>query len=433
MKVLLTGATGFIGSQFLKSAHAKGYEVIAISRKPPKTTKNFQLASRWMTWHELETEGLPQCDAVVHLAGARLQLRPWTSSYKKKLEKSRIETTECLTQLTLKTSNPPEVFIQASAVGYYANKGGPYDENSAPGDHFLGQLCKKWESASKPLEKTQVRQVQLRLGTVLGQGGGLWPHLSLSTALGVIPKFLDGTQPFSWIHIDDLLTIIFSAIESSSFQGPLNVVASASTNHNELNQTLLDLVNQRAFVIKINERFLQIILGEGSSLLLTSSLIENTKLKSLGHTFQYPTINQALKQIESLYPSSSYSFSMSTVISKSVSYGIKFFCTLSSFFGYQKEDWLKNICQRLRKPFIQAHCNCQFGNELFIRGELKGLSWHKGVKMVNIGADHWIWIGSKSSSAPFKVLINDQQFETGPNHHLNECFSSITPHFNLNE
>lgn len=285
MNILITGGTGFIGK--LVCDRLSDHTLYVLSRKPRQSTSKIN----YLTWKELEDQ-LSSLDiqAVINLAGETIAQR-WTKSSKERIYSSRIETTKRLIEL-FKTT-PLDVFISASAIGYFGDRGGEIlTEDSEPGTGFLSEVCKAWEAEA--LKARAKRKVILRFGMVLGKDGGALPKMLLPFKLGLGSVFGDGKMWMSWIHVDDLVGIIESVL--TKFNGIYNAVAPTPVTNREFTDTLASELQRKAF-FSTPALALKLTVGEMSELVLSSQRVLPKKLKDEGFNFRYKNLSQALNDI----------------------------------------------------------------------------------------------------------------------------------------
>lgn len=278
MQILITGASGFIGSALVSFLETKGHQVGRLTRKePPPNLENF--------------------DAVVHLAGENIFGR-WTKTKKDKILNSRVKGTKLLCETLAKLKQPPNVLISASAIGYYGNRGDEIlNEESAPGSDFLAQVCREWEGATKTAKDKGIRVVNLRFGIVLGKEGGALKQMLLPFKLGLGGKMGNGHQWMSWIALDDLLNVILFAIEKENLQGPVNAVSPNAVTNAEFTKALGRALN-RPTIFPLPAFAAKLVFGEmAEALLLSSARVLPNKLIDTGFQFRYPEIDSAFEKL----------------------------------------------------------------------------------------------------------------------------------------
>ncbi|MEO5970207.1 MAG: TIGR01777 family oxidoreductase, partial [Bdellovibrionia bacterium] len=214
MKVLLTGATGFVGKQLGKTLALEGHELIVVTRNKAEAKYSIPAPHIAIEWKDvrdparmLDKSLLKNLDAVIHLAGESIVSKRWTPAFKKKIRDSRIEGTKSLITFLENLGGPkPRIFITASASGYYGDCGNdPIDETHPPGSDFLAKICKEWESTLFDSSLSDTRKVALRIGVVLGKGGGALEKMIPAFTSGLGASLGSGKEWMSWIHIDDLV------------------------------------------------------------------------------------------------------------------------------------------------------------------------------------------------------------------------------------
>lgn len=236
-------------------------------------------------------------DAVVNLAGMPISTR-WTPEIKKEIKESRIRVTSKVVDLINSTTVElrPSVFVSATAVGYYGtSETQVFDETSPSGNDYLSQVCREWEGKAVEVDK-DVRLALIRIGVVLGKDGGALAKM--------IPLFMmfaggplgNGRQWFSWIHLDDLVNLIYEAIKNPSYKGVINGTAPNPVRLQEMCDQLGQVMGRPSW-LPVPDFALKAVLGEGATIVLDGQKVLPTKAKELGFTFKYPYIGDALKAI----------------------------------------------------------------------------------------------------------------------------------------
>lgn len=302
MKILITGATGFIGSKLVHKLLEQNHEISVLTRDISKATPLFSHPRiRFYEWKN--TQNLPPLDSikdiegVVNLMGENIGDKHWSQSQKTKLRKSRIDSTLNLINLieTNKKTNL-KFFINASAIGIYPTHPTTIiDENSALGEGFLAGLCKDWEGTLNLLTKAD-RKVCIRTGVVLGEDGGALKKMLPLFKLGLGGKLGDGKQYMSWIHVKDLVNIYVEAINNSHYQGAYNAVAQNPVTNAEFTQSLGEALRKPTF-FQVPAFALKMALGEMSSIVLDSQRIIPLRLNQERFHFEFQMINQAFAQL----------------------------------------------------------------------------------------------------------------------------------------
>lgn len=294
MKVLVSGSSGLIGSALVPALRQAGHQVVRLVRRRPEPPDEFF----WLPdAGQLDRSALEGVDAVVHLAGETIGKR-WTSSAKERIRASRIEGARLLTEAMREMGTPPRVFVSASAVGYYGDRGSEIlDENEAPGRGFLAEVCKDWEAATRPAVERGVRVVNARTGIVLsGRGGALKAMLPLFQ-LGLGGVLGDGRQYMSWIAIDDVVRGYLHLLEDSGLSGPVNLTSPNPVTNAEFTQTLAKVLGRPAF-LRVPAQVLTLPMGEmAQETLLASQRAIPRRLLERGFQFQYPELEGALRHV----------------------------------------------------------------------------------------------------------------------------------------
>jgi len=282
VNVLVTGATGFIGSAVAAALKSRGDSVIAVSRTPTASA---------IGWSELP-RAIESIDAVVNLAGESIAGR-WTSSKKKSIHDSRVHGTRALVEAIKNASHKPRVLVSASAVGVYGETHDEVDESAPPGDDFLARVCVEWEAEADRAVAHGVRVVRPRLGIVLGRGGGAIKELAPMYRAGLGGPIGGGNQWWSWVHIEDVVSMITSALDSDAWHGPVNAVAGAVTQR-EFSKALGDALGRPA-ILPTPAFALRIALGEGAEPILRGQRVVSRRAASLGYAFVYPVLRSAIE------------------------------------------------------------------------------------------------------------------------------------------
>ncbi len=310
MRILLTGATGFIGKNLLIQLFKGGHDLVLLSRNASKTLQNLDVPCEVIEC-DLTKESPPlsvftgpiPIDGVIHLAGESIAAGRWTKAQKKKIQDSRtIGTQNLVKAFTLPGARAPKVFASASAIGFYGDRGNEeLIESSSPGQGFLADVCQEWEREANLASSKNTRVVNLRLGVVLGQEGGAFAQMIKPFALGVGAKLGSGQQWMSWIHVHDVIEAIQWILKNEAIHGAVNLVAPHPVNNEELTHRLATTLNRPAW-FKAPAEVLRLGLGEMSTTLLNSARVLPTQLPSYGFRFAYPTLESALSEMTSEFP-----------------------------------------------------------------------------------------------------------------------------------
>lgn len=293
--ILISGASGFIGSHVADHATQNGYDVARMVRSKDAVKEGDVY---WRpSENEIDRNALEGRDAVVHLAGESLIGR-WTAEKKARIRDSRVEGTKLLCRTLAECKQPPRVLISASAVGIYGDRGDELlDESSAPGNDFLAQVGQEWEAATQPAKDAGIRVVLLRIGMVLGPDGGALGQMLLPFRLGIGGRLGSGRHYMSWIAIQDLARIIIFCIENEQIDGPVNAVSPNPVRNFEFTKTL-GRVMSRPTVLPVPAFALRLIFGQlADALLLASQRVTPAKLQDLEFSFEYIDLENALRSM----------------------------------------------------------------------------------------------------------------------------------------
>lgn len=292
MRVLITGATGFIGNFLIGLFVARGDEVTIVTRDP-EHVRNARAGCETVGW----LPDLSGYDAVVNLAGESLFGKRWSEEQRRVIRESRIESTRRLVEGLANAEPRPPVFVSASAIGYYGSRGDEVlAEDHAQGTDFLAEVCAAWEEAAVTAEEHGVRTVLVRIGVVLGEGGGALAKMLTPFKLGVGGPIGSGKQWMSWVHIKDLCRIILSAIDDESMRGPYNGTAPHPVTNKEFSRTLGRVLGRPAF-LPTPPFALKAALGDVATLLTDSQRCSADKVLATGFEFDFPDLETALRKL----------------------------------------------------------------------------------------------------------------------------------------
>jgi len=277
MNIGLTGASGFIGRHLTRSLQAESDSIRPISLRTPARPQD-----------------LAGCEAVIHLAGEPVAQR-WTKSAKRRILESRETGTRSL--IDAMRQQPPRVLVSASGVGYYGSRGDDLlTEHASAGNDFLAEVCVAWEREAREAEKLGVRVVPLRIGMVLGPGGGALARMLLPFRLGLGGRIGSGRQWMAWIHIEDLCGLIQFALRESGVTSVLNATSPNPVRNSEFTLALAEAVGRPA-VFPVPVLGLKMLFGEMSEVLLASQRAVPEAALHAGFTFKYERIDSALQAV----------------------------------------------------------------------------------------------------------------------------------------
>jgi uncharacterized protein (TIGR01777 family) len=296
MDVLISGASGLIGSTLARTLTANGHRVVRL-RRGAVTNGND------VGWEpgagRIDAPALEALDAVVHLAGEGIGEKRWSDEQKRRILESRTRGTELLVGALATREQKPKVLVSASAIGYYGDRGDEVlTEVSTPGRDFLASVCEQWEAATAPASDAGVRVVNVRTGIVLARKGGALGRLLLPFKLGLGGRVGSGHQYMSWISIDDEVGAIVHAIDNGELHGAMNATGPNPVTNAEFTSTLGHVLH-RPTLLPTPLAPLKIVYGPElvESLLLFSQRVEPTKLRATGYEFRHPSLEAALRAV----------------------------------------------------------------------------------------------------------------------------------------
>jgi uncharacterized protein len=300
MKVFITGGTGFVGTHLTNQLTAQGFQVTLLTR----SNKPGRFLPRGATYLEGDPTrpGAWQDEATTHdifinLAGASIFQR-WSDDYKKVLRESRIQTTKNLVQALSLDKGREKVLISASAVGYYGfHQDEELDEETPAGSDFLALLARDWENEAMKAEEWGVRVIRSRFGIVLGDKGGALDQMVPLFKKDLGSRLGNGQQWFSWIHQQDLSDALLFLINQKGLSGAVNCSSPYPVQNRELTRLLGEVLKKPTFLPPVPGFMLRLILGEFGNVLLKGQRVLPRKLMSLGYSFRFPLIKDALNDL----------------------------------------------------------------------------------------------------------------------------------------
>ena len=293
MRILLSGASGLIGSALKPYLAREGLEVVLLKRTALKVGR---MQPSWdPVAGRIALPGAGPLDAVIHLSGETIAQR-WTAAAKDRIRHSRVAGTRLLCEALIRLPKPPGILICASATGYYGSRGEELlDEQSAPGCDFLAEVCRDWEAATHSTAEYGIRVVNLRLGIVLAAQGGALKKMLPAFRLGLGGRMGQGRQYWSWIAMDDLLAIIRRLLHDEALHGPVNAVSPHPVTNEDFTRILGKVLHRPAF-FTMPAAVVKLLFGEmGEAALLASCRVRPARLEQCGFAFQFPELAGALR------------------------------------------------------------------------------------------------------------------------------------------
>lgn len=301
--ILITGGTGLIGTALTKALVVKGYDVIILSRSEKKSSQqNISYAVWDVKGQTIDEEAIKKADYIVHLAGANVGEKRWTSKRKKEIVNSRVDSGKLLVKALKEIPNKVKVVISSSAMGYYGPdtqipNPKPFVETDPPYNDFLATTVVQWEKAIEPVKDLGKRFVLFRTGIVLSNEGGAYKEFKKPLRFGVASVLGTGKQTVSWIHIDDLVRLYTDAIENDRWNGIYNAVSPNQVSNQQLIKEMARQATGFHITAKVPSFVLKIVLGEMSIEVLKSTTVSSQKILKQGFQFLFPTIQDAIKKL----------------------------------------------------------------------------------------------------------------------------------------
>ncbi len=296
LRILVSGASGVLGRDLLPLLTTGGHQIFTLVRRAPDPARGEIF---WDPEKNILNENdLPELDGVIHLAGEYIGLSRWSADKKRRVLGSRVDGTELLVRTLAARSRPPEVFLSASAIGYYGDCGDSITyETETPGTGFMSEVCSRWEHATKLAVDAGIRTVLLRLGVGLTPRGGALRRILTASPCGYIRRFGTGKQYISWISGDDMISTMLHALTCTSLRGPLNIAAPNPVTNLQLMKTLARITG-RPLLCPLPARLLQMMYGQmAREILLSSCRVATKKLEDSGFQFRHPSLEKALRAL----------------------------------------------------------------------------------------------------------------------------------------
>jgi len=295
MKVLISGSHGLVGKALISSLSSDGHEIVRLVRGTPSGPAEVE-------WHpneaHIDVANLEGFDAVVHLAGESIASGRWTDEKKRAIRDSRVKGTALLSEALARLSRPPAVFLSASAIGYYGDRGDEVlTEKSAPGKDFLASVCVEWENATRAAIEKGIRTVHTRFGIILDAEEGALGKMLTPFRMGIGGRVGHGRQWMSWIAIEDVVNGLRFVIEDKTTSGPINFVAPNAVRNAEFTKSLGHVLSKPT-LFPVPAFGVRLAFGEmGDALLLSSQRVEPRVLRERGFVFRWARLDEALRHL----------------------------------------------------------------------------------------------------------------------------------------
>jgi len=295
--VLITGGSGLVGTRLTNLLLQKGYRVTHLSRqaKPNAAIPTY----KWdLDKNLIDQTAIATADYIIHLAGAGIADKRWSTARKKLIVDSRVNSTDLLYRYLRHSEHNVKAIVAASAIGFYGNRGSDLlTETSLPTSDFLSTTTQAWEKSSRRFASLKIRTTLLRIGIVLSTKGGALPKMALPLITRVGNYLGNGQQYYSWIHIDDLCQLFIKGLENNQMEGIYNAVAPNPVTNKQFIRTLGEALNKSIVLLPVPAFMLRLALGEMADVVLTSSRVSSKKLARIGFIFSHSELLPALRHL----------------------------------------------------------------------------------------------------------------------------------------
>jgi uncharacterized protein len=295
-RVLITGASGLIGTRLTQLLTSSGYAVAHLSRSKSSKMQTY-------TWdvekQMIEKDALRNVDAIIHLAGANVAEKRWTTKRKKELTDSRVNSTRLLYNELKKGNHQVKAFICASAIGYYGFDNGQktFTETDSAGSDFLASLTEKWEKEADKIAGLGIRIAKLRTGVVLSKEGGALAPIAKTVRNLVGAPLGSGKQYVSWVHLEDICGMFIHLLENDQLSGAYNGVANKPVSNAELTRVVANELDKPLLLPHVPAFALKLALGEMANIVLRGSKSSNEKIVKAGYKMKFPEIREAVANL----------------------------------------------------------------------------------------------------------------------------------------
>ena len=297
MRVGVVGATGFVGKALVAALAERGDAVVAFSRDPAKARRALARVADARSLEAITAEGVADLDAVVNLAGESIGAKRWDAEYKAAILESRVSTTRRVVDAIGAAGRRPQVLINASAVGFYGPRGDEEVTEATPsGDDFLSGVCREWEREAERVSSFGAREVRMRLGVVLGDGGGSLEKMLLPFKMFVGGPVGDGRQWFSWVHLADVVGAIVWALDHPTLHGAVNVTAPEPVRFRDFAEALGRRLRRPSW-LPVPAFALRLAMGQMAEVVVTGQRAVPAALIADGYSFKYSRIDDALTTV----------------------------------------------------------------------------------------------------------------------------------------
>ena len=296
--ILLTGASGLVGTRLTDMLLQKGYQVAHLgrSKRPGKVPSYVWNVAKG----EFDPEALNGVDAIIHLAGAGVAEKRWTSRRKKEILESRTKSSALLYETLKKMNSKVRAVVSASAIGYYGfglDEKTLFTEESKPGNDYLSRVVVAWEREVDAIASLGIRVVKIRIGIVLSDKGGALKEMAGPIKIGIGSPLGSGKQILSWIHLDDLCAMFIRAVEDESMKGAYNAVSPQPVTNRDMTIVLAKVLNRPLLLPPVPAFVLRIMIGEMTDIVVNGRNVSSEKIRKTGFTFEFTDLKSALEAL----------------------------------------------------------------------------------------------------------------------------------------
>ena len=297
-KIVIAGGTGLIGSRLCDILNQNGFKIRILSRSKRENSVGIEYAHWEPDSGILDPGILEDASVIINLAGAGIADKPWSPLRKAHILESRLKATECIRSALSKCGDKIPVYIAASAVGFYGDRGSEIlDEGSSKGEGFLSDVCSQWEKAHASVDEYVHRSAILRIGIVMSSRGGAVDELIKKSLFGTYAYFGNGKAYYPWIHIDDLCAMILACINNDDHKGIFNACAKEAVSNKQFVKAIADARKGLGLLVPAPEFAIKLLLGEMAETVLTSARVQPKAFEKKGFQFKFETISEAAKDI----------------------------------------------------------------------------------------------------------------------------------------
>lgn len=297
--ILITGGTGLIGLRLVELLKKQGHKLHLLSRSN-KPVAPYDAVFSWdVKDGSIDENALYGVDVIVHLAGAGIADQRWTDERKQEILSSRVDSAKLILETLKRREQKISAFVSGSAIGWYGAYSDTliHNETEPAASDFMGETCRRWEHAADLFQGIADRIVKIRTGVVLAKTSGALPKMAQPVKWFVGSPLGSGKQQIPWIHLDDVCNIFANAVSDSRYYGPINATATENCTNREFTKVLAKVLNRPMIPIHVPSFVIKALFGEMAVVVLEGSKVSNHRIKQMGYTFQYPSLETAIRNI----------------------------------------------------------------------------------------------------------------------------------------